>query len=185
MKVMNVHERLLPAPPERVGALLDALAGPDDRLWPTAAWPAMRFDGPLAPGARGGHGPVRYRVESVAPGRRVVLAFTPPARGFAAGLHGTHRFEVQETASGGTRLRHVLDGRCGPAVWVKWLLVIRPLHDALIEDALDGAERALGVESRAPARWSPWVRILRALVARRSRARGGVADALRDQNDAV
>ena len=41
MKVMNVHERLLPAPPERVGALLDALAGPDDRLWLTAAWPEL------------------------------------------------------------------------------------------------------------------------------------------------
>jgi len=40
-------------------------------------------------------------------------------------------------------------------------LMIRPLHDALIEDALGNAERACG--GTAPRRpWSLWVRILRA-----------------------
>ena len=34
VKVTNVHERLLPASPARVGQPLDSLAGPDDRLWP-------------------------------------------------------------------------------------------------------------------------------------------------------
>jgi hypothetical protein len=43
-----------------------------------------------------------------------------------------------------------------------WPLIFRPLHEALIEDSLDDAERALGGEP--PAReWSPWVRLLRRL----------------------
>jgi len=71
VKVTNVHERLLPASPARVGQPLDSLAGPDDRLWPSADWPPMRLDRPLQVGAAGGNGPIRYEVEAYDPGRRV------------------------------------------------------------------------------------------------------------------
>jgi hypothetical protein len=41
LKVVNVHQRLLHASPERVGALIDSLASPEDRLWP-GRWPRKR-----------------------------------------------------------------------------------------------------------------------------------------------
>jgi hypothetical protein len=43
-----------------------------------------------------------------------------------------------------------------------WPLAVRWLHDALIEDLLDNAELAATGTVRRPARWSPWVRMLRA-----------------------
>ena len=156
MRVLNVHQRLLPGPPERVGALIDELAGPGDRLWPHDRWPAMRFDQPLGPGAEGGHGPIRYRVEAYEPGRRITFRFTR-----MPGLDGGHRLEVEPAGTGAVMLRHVAEGRLGGRMLVVWPLVVRPLHDALLEDLLDRAELAVTGTVASPARWSPWVRLLR------------------------
>lgn len=155
MPVRNVHERRFSAAPSQVGALLDGLASPDDRLWPSARWPRMRLTPSLQVAARGGHGPVRYVVETFVPGRLVRFRFTAP-RGF----DGVHAFEVVEDEERATTLRHVLE--MTPRGWARltWPLVFRPLHDALIEDGLDNAARALGEEARA----RPWplrVRVLR------------------------
>ncbi|MFJ9342145.1 hypothetical protein ACIRP0_23010 [Streptomyces sp. NPDC101733] len=49
---------------------------------------------------------------------------------------------------------------------VTWPLVWRHLHDACLEDALDRAERACADRVARPARWSPYVRFLRAVGAR-------------------
>jgi len=155
--VENVHERRLDATPEEVGALLDGLASPGDRLWPADRWPPMRLDRPLGPGARGGHGPVRYAVETYQPGRRVAFRFADDL-----GLDGSHAFEVAAAPGGGAVLRHVLTGRTRGAVRLTWPLAVRWLHDAVVEDALDRAEAAVSGTVRAPARWSPWVRVLRA-----------------------
>jgi hypothetical protein len=161
VKVTNVHERLLPAPPAQVGQLLDSLASSDDRLWPSADWPPMRFDRPLQVGAAGGHGPVRYEVEAYEPGRRVQFRFTGPA-----GFDGFHAFEVVPLPDGHTLLRHEIRMVArGPAL-VTWPLVFRPLHDALVEDALSAAARLLAIPVPRP-RWSPWVRALRGLFRRR------------------
>jgi hypothetical protein len=167
MRVHNVHQRLLPGPPERVGALIDGLAGPDDRLWPGDRWPPIRFDRPLGVGADGGHGPIRYRVEAYEPGRRVAFRFTRP------GLDGGHHLEAQPAAGGAVLLRHVAEGRLSGRMLVAWPLVIRHLHDALLEDLLDRAELALTGRVATPNRWSPWVRLLRAHL-RRPRARAVV-----------
>ena len=70
--IRNVRERQLGAPAGVVGPLIDSLTGPDDRLWPHELWPRMRFDRPLGVGARGGHGPIRYRVEECVPGSRIL-----------------------------------------------------------------------------------------------------------------
>ncbi len=67
MGVYNVHERLLFAQAGEVGALLDTLAGGADALWPRSTWPPVEFDRPLAVGAVGGHGPVRYTVAAYVP----------------------------------------------------------------------------------------------------------------------
>jgi hypothetical protein len=165
MRVLNVHQRWLPGPPEPVGALIDGLAGPDDRLWPDR-WPAIRFDRPLGPGAEGGHGPIRYRVEAYAPGRRVDFRFTG-----MPGLEGVHHLEAEPAGPGAVVLRHVADGRVSGRMLLVWPLVIRFLHDALIEDLLDRAELEVTGTVASPARWSPWVRLLRGrLGRRRSRA---------------
>lgn len=47
MKIVNVHQRLLQASPERAGALINTLASPQDKLWPRMHWPRMVLDAPL------------------------------------------------------------------------------------------------------------------------------------------
>jgi hypothetical protein len=64
MKVVNIHEREFQSTPDRIGALIDSLASPQDALWPKRSWPRMEFDRALNVGARGGHGPIRYFVEA-------------------------------------------------------------------------------------------------------------------------
>ncbi len=168
MRIHNAHERALAGSAEQVGALLDGLSGPQDRLWPKDQWPALRLDGPLRPGARGGHGPVRYAVAEHVPGRRVAFRFDD--RGLTAGLEGGHRFEVLEE-NGTVLLRHVIEARCGLAAWLKWILIVEPLHDALLEDALDRAERWVSGHVERPARWSIRVRLLRQLLGSRKQGR--------------
>jgi hypothetical protein len=158
MRVINIHERQLNATAHEVGALIDSLASPEDALWPRQWWPPMRLDRPLATGARGGHGPIRYFVEAYTAGQCVNFRFTGPS-----GFDGFHRFECEGSSAGTTLIRHTLRMTThGPAM-VTWPLLFRPLHDALIEDAFANAEAALGL----PARIQPWsltVRVLRRLL---------------------
>jgi L-amino acid N-acyltransferase YncA len=121
-------------------------------------WPALRLDGRLATGATGGHGPIRYTVESYVPGRLVRFRFTRPS-----GFNGTHSFIVEPAPGGAALLRHDLEMRATGMAWLTWPVVFRPLHNALIEDALDRASAAVGGHSSAP-RWSPWVHALRAML---------------------
>jgi len=139
MRIHNVHERLIEAPELEVGRLLDSLASPEDQLWPTDRWPRMVLDGPLGPGASGGHGPIRYVVEAYEPGRSVRFRFTRPP-----GFVGHHCFELEAVSADQTRLRHSIEMHAHGLTWLKWALVIRHLHDALLEDALDRAETSLG-----------------------------------------
>ncbi len=165
MKIYNVHERQIQASPGTVGTVLDSLSGPDDRLWPWDRWPAMKFDSPLCEGVNGGHGPVTYSVSEYVPGRRVVFQFD--GKGLAAGIDGHHFFEV---VSGDAYpvLRHVVDAECDFRNWLKWHVIIGPLHDALLEDALDKAESELsGRPPAKPARWNTWVRFLRWMIRKR------------------
>jgi hypothetical protein len=162
MRVHNVHQRTFPTAVAQAGRLLDGLSSRPDPLWPAGPWPPMRFDRPLGVGAAGGHGPIRYRVEEYQPGRRALFRFTGPP-----GLSGTHQW-LAEPVPGGCRLSHTIDGRTAGKMLLWWPLVLRPLHDALIEDALDKAELALtGVLAR-PRSWSRRVRLLRRRAAPRS-----------------
>jgi hypothetical protein len=61
---------------------------------------------------------------------------------------------------GDSILRHVVEMKAKSVARLTWPIVFRPLHDALIEDSLDKAERNLGQELRASS-WSPWVKFLR------------------------
>ena len=116
----------------------------------------MRFDRPLAVGAIGGHGPIRYVVEEYEPGRRISFRFTAP-RGFV----GTHGFDVEEAAPHVSRVRHELVMRLEGWARLAWPLAFRWLHDALVEDALDCAEASCAAPVVKKSKWSLWVRALR------------------------
>lgn len=163
MRIRNVHQRQLGASPQDAASLLDGLASPEDRLWPVESWPRMRFDRPLEAGAAGGHGPIRYTVTRYVPGQLVVFQFTAP-RGF----YGAHWFEVLPSGVSGTLLRHTIEMRIAGIALLSWPVVFRPLHDALVEDALTNAQVTLG-EDPTPVPWSGWVRLLRRVLSRRRR----------------
>ncbi|MEV4613056.1 SRPBCC family protein [Kitasatospora sp. NPDC049258] len=162
MPVYNVHERVLAADASEVGALIDSLSGGTadrpDRLWPQPDWPAMEFDRPLAVGAVGGHGPVRYTVAAYVPGSWVRFAFSGP-RGF----DGFHEFAALPLDGERTVLRHTLAMRATGPARLSWPLAFRWMHDACLEDALDRAEAACTGTVARPSRWSPYVRLLRSL----------------------
>lgn len=164
MKVVNVHQRLLYATPDRVGALIDSLASPQDPLWPRG-WPRMKFDRPLGVGAVGGHGPIRYFVEAYAPGQWVRFRLTGP-RGF----EGWHGFEVLEVTAAHSVLEHRIEMRTHGRGFFLWFLAIRPLHDVCVEEVLSRAQTALGNPPRPVVR-SAYVRLLLWLAERRPAAR--------------
>lgn len=164
MRVLNVHQRRFQSSPEQAARLLDFLSSPNDVLWPSKHWPRMRFDRPLGVGATGGHGPIRYVVVAYEPGQKVTFEFQSP-KGFV----GKHWFEVLSDGPSGSILRHTIDMSLAGAALLLWPLAIRPLHDALVEDALTNAQAALG-EPQTPVPWSAWVRLLRA--AARGQKRG-------------
>ncbi len=95
----NVHERLVAAPIQRVGELLDRLGG--------------------------------------------------------------HAFVLEPAGPSHTLVRHVVDGRTSGPMRLLWPLAVRWLHDAVLEDLLDRVEVATGTAPARPARWTPWVRLLR------------------------
>ncbi len=152
----NIHERHIAASAERVGAVVETLASDHDQLWPGATWAPMVLDGGLEPGSRGGHDGIRYAVTAHEAGRRVEFAFDR-----STGIDGTHALTVVDLGDGTSLLRHVLEGRAHGPMVLLWPLAVRWAHDALVEDAFDLAEAALNVGPTVPARWSPWVRLLR------------------------
>lgn len=155
MDVLNIHERTLDAEPVQAGALIDALTSRDDRLCPRGEWPPMTLDRPLGVGARGGHGPIRYDVAAYTPGASIRFRFTGPK-----GFDGFHGLDMEVGPGGQTVLRHTLKMKTRGWARLSWRLVYRPLHDALMEDALATAERSLGlVPTIRP--WSVWTRLIR------------------------
>lgn len=158
--MVNVHERMLGAPSPAVAALISTLSGVPDRLWPHDLWPPMELSAGLVPGSTGGHGPVRYTICDIvadpAGVRAVRFAFRRPA-----GFDGWHAFRMLPAGPDCTVLRHELRMTVRGTARLSWPLVFRPLHDALIEDALDRAQRELGLPLLSSARWSWRVRLLR------------------------
>lgn len=165
--IHNVHLRVVPADPARVGQLLEQIAEPGNPVWPGESWPPLRLDNGLAVGSSGGHGPIRYHVVEHRPGRRVEFRLDP-----TIGIAGTHAFDVLDGPRPGTStVRHTI--RAVPTTWrgrLLWMVAIRAFHDAVLEDMLDRFATAADHPPARPARWSPWVRLLRRVV-RRGRVR--------------
>ena len=164
--VFDAHERVLPASAEVVGALLDRLGSDDDPIWPLDRWDPLDLDRPLERGTRAEYGPFRYFVDEYEPGRAVRFRFSAPP-----GYLGQFEFVVERAAErgeGAARLRHVLALSLGDVgTRLKWWIVWRPLHDALMEDLLDRAEAAVTGQPMQPRAWSLQVKLLRRLVGSR------------------
>ncbi len=158
MKVINIHRRIINQPKDKVAELLGTLATENDGIWPYEQWPAMRFRDGLVEGARGGHGPIQYSIEKYIPHKLIQFRFIKPA-----GFNGIHKFEIMEGEKGKTELRHTIDMDVSGADLFLWSLAIRPLHNALLEDALDKAENRFLTERRKT-EWPVWVKILRKML---------------------
>jgi hypothetical protein len=165
MQVHNVHERVLDVPAEAIGPLLDGIGGPRDALWPSPEWAPLWLDGPPAVGTAGGHGSLRYRVTTYEPGRRIVFTLEP--RQDLAGWHG---FEIVPRGPDRAVLRHVVAARARGPMRLLWPLVVRPVHDGIVEQILDRAEGALGTGPALATRLSPVVRLARWAYRPRARA---------------
>ena len=168
MKIFNRHEREIAASKADIGKLIDTLASANDLLWPHFRWLKMRFDKPLSVGARGGHGPIRYWIQEYEPTARILFRFenTHP---FSRGIEGYHTL-FMERSERGTKLVHEIVGTIRGRALFLWPLVIRPLHDALVEDALARAASHFDAALPFPPKLSLWVRVLRFALMRRSRA---------------
>ncbi|MFC4942508.1 SRPBCC family protein [Pseudonocardia sp. GCM10023141] len=154
--VHNAHQRALPVPAARVGALLDRMGRPGDPLWPAPDWSPMVLQGPLAVGVKGHHGPIRYHVSRYLPGREIEFTFAA-----GVGVRGTHTLTVEPTGPQACVLRHDVTGRLHGPMLAVWPLAMCWLHNACVEDLLDRAETVLGTGPARPRRWSRWVRLLR------------------------
>jgi hypothetical protein len=123
VRIHNVHERTLAAPPE---AVAEWVAG--EALWPD-------------PGPKPVEDGLRVGVMLWRPVERAdaALAFriVEPAE-----LRAEHWFEVV-AGEGGTTLRHTVDGEAvGPGEEL-WRDRIEPLHDWYVEQLLDRAQEAV------------------------------------------
>lgn len=157
MKIVNVHQRLLHASPERVAALIATLGSPDDKLWPRTGFPRMVLDRPLAVGADGGHGPIRYTCTAYHPESRVRFRFK--------NIEGWHQFEILDATPRHCVLEHRMQIAARGRTLLRWMFMIRPLHDACVEDVLTQAEMSLGLPPRKVP-WSPYVRLLMRMLTR-------------------
>jgi len=153
MEMSNIHERTIAAPAARVGALLDTLASADDRFWPHENWPQVKFDRPLQVGATGGHGTGLYSVSTYSPGRHVRFEFGGVRQGF-------HEFTLHEVDDTTCLLRHTTKAKLTLNTAFRWYFLIRPMHNALLEDLLDKVESQVSKVTR-PQVWSARVQKLR------------------------
>jgi hypothetical protein len=163
LKVTNIHIRTIDQPLAKVSSLLGTLSSKGDMIWPKEKWPPMRFRDGLIVGARGGHGPIKYIIEKYNPGEIIEFKFIKPS-----GFHGIHRFELKtvktlensDLENTKTEITHVIDMKTSGFGTFLWIFFIRPLHNALLEDALDKVENHF-LTTKKNTRWNLWVIFLR------------------------
>jgi hypothetical protein len=127
MKIRNVHERTVAAPPGRIAALIADFGC----IWPTQIGPAPR--------------PRGHRIYQA--GTMIWEEFDRPgaARAFRVVEPGElqleHWFEL-EPAAGATVLRHTVEGSAVGKYEAIWRERIEPGHDLELEALLDNVEAA-------------------------------------------
>jgi hypothetical protein len=149
VRIHNVHERTLPIDQQQAWELVDSLGTQDDRLWPHHRWPRMSRE---ADNAR--HAFVTYRVVGREPGASLRFRFQN-----MRGIDGEHAFEVLPAGANASVLRHTMTAQAHGRTELAWRLFIERMHDALLEDLLDGAE------GRPPRSHGSLIRIARGISA--------------------
>ena len=168
MKVRNVHERVVTATLAQAREIVNTYGSVKDRMYPFERWPKMQLEGPDGPPAVG-----RFGTRGAA--RFVITTFdTEPYIHYAwrflqpAGFDGMHDGTVEDLGDGRLRFRSVIEMHTrGLKATLLWLFVMRPLHDAVVEDSFDKVEREMG-RSLPDRPLSFWVRTLRRIKRRRS-----------------
>lgn len=158
MKVLNLHKRKINASKALVLELFLTLSTVNDEIWPTDNWPKMKFADGLKLGSKGGHGPIRYEIVKYNPQNSITFRFQKPI-----GFKGTHEFEITELDKDNTEIKHTIEMTTSSIGTIQWLLGVRWLHDALIEDAFDRVENRL-MKKNKRTEWNSWVKVLRAII---------------------
>ena len=153
LKVLNIHKREIDMPKIKLEEILKTLSTDNDLIWPTEKWPAMKFDSTIKVGARGGHGPIRYSVEKYKPSEIIQFRFLKPNIGI-------HKFEINEITTEKTEIKHTINMTTAGKGTLIWLFAIRPLHNALIQDAFDKVENNFA-KTKKVSKWNFWVKFLR------------------------
>lgn len=161
MKVINIHSRILNCSIKELTGLLETLATKNDKIWPKEKWPEMKFKSGIKVGAKGGHGPIRYSVEKYNPNEIIQFRFSKPN-----GFNGIHKFEINELSDKKTEIKHTIDMNTVGKGTLIWILGIRALHNALIEDGFDKLENDF-LENQKLTEWNFWVKFLRKQIAKR------------------
>lgn len=154
MKVLNIHKRIINQPKRELAKLFATLATDNDKMLATDKWPRMKLDKGLQVGSRGGHGPIQYIVSDYRAGNSITFQFD------MKGFNGFHHFELREIEQDKTELSHVIDMTTSSLATVRWILAIRWLHDAFMEDAFDKVENNFLPYPKV-SRWNGWVLFLR------------------------
>ncbi len=165
MNIVNIHQRDYELPLSVVSEAVNSLSSQNDLLWPKEIWMPMVLDNGLNPESRGGHGPIGYFVQQYEYGKFVEFTFTRPKE-----FVGTHRFELSALGPGKTRLRHTIDMQVTFKGVVMWYVVIKWLHDALLEDSLDKVHN-LNHTSHVHSPHGFWVRTLRNMLRKKKKAK--------------
>ena len=155
LQVLNIHSRSIAAPKKEVGELLKTLSTHKDKVWPKEKWPAMKFKNGIGVGSNGGHGPIKYSVEIYDPENIIQFRFSQPK-----GFNGIHKLEVSELNNKQTEIKHTIEMTTNGKGTAMWIVAIRPLHNALIEDAFDKIENSFSNENKT-SKWNLWVKLLR------------------------
>lgn len=160
MEVVNVHKRTINLPKTEVAKLLKTIATKNDKVWPKNNWPPIRFKNGFKEGEKGGHGIIRYTLEVLDPDKIIIFRFLKPE-----GFNGIHKFEIKSVNKKNTEIKHSIIMKTGPIATIKWILAIKWLHDALIENAFDTIENNY-LKNKKHTKWSFWVKLWRFILSR-------------------
>lgn len=159
MKIINIHTRVINQPIHQLEELFATLATKHDMMIATEKWPPMRLDKGLEVGSRGGHGPIRYYITRFNANKFVRFQFD------MKGFEGFHQFEIIELGPEKSKLIHTIDMSTDGLGTIKWVVAIRWLHDAFIEDAFDKVESQFTLNKKTT-NWNLWVIFLRKIMSR-------------------
>lgn len=155
MNINNIHKRTINKSIDNISPLLSDITALNRLFWPHEKWPRIRFKNGLSTGNSGGHGPIRYDIEKYQPGQYIHFRFTKPK-----GIVGHHKLELNKIDDLNTEIKHSVVAQSYGMGTYKWLFIIRWLHDALLEDAMDKIENQVTSKTKHTS-WNLWVRILR------------------------